>query len=68
MNLVCLLFGIMDAAGIVVVSNENVNAFSEQQENENTIKENARLYDLKIFSKVATKKEEYRIFLPWNYK
>ena len=37
----------MAAARFVVVSNDDVNAFYEQQENENTKKKT--LYDLKIF-------------------
>ena len=37
----------MAAARFVVVSDDDVNAFSEQQENENTKKKT--LYDLKIF-------------------
>ena len=49
----------MAAARFVVVSDDDVNAFSEQQENENTKKKT--LYDLKIsenFSKLVTRKEK----------
>ena len=40
MKLVCSLFGIMVAARFVAVRGEEVNAFSVQQENENTRKKN----------------------------
>ena len=56
----------MAAARFVVVSDDDINVFSEQQENENTKKKT--LYDLKIFSKLATRKERKRILRPWNYR
>ena len=48
----------MAAARFVVVSDDDVNAFSEQQENENTKKKT--LYDLKIFRKFLETCDEKR--------
>ena len=50
MKLVCSLFGIMVAAGFVVVRGEEVNAFSVQQENENTRKKNFVCSEVNAFS------------------
>ena len=48
----------MAAARFVVVSDDDVNAFSEQQENENTKKKT--LYDLKIFREFLETCDEKR--------
>ena len=48
----------MAAARFVVVSDDDVNAFSEQQENENTNKKT--LYDLKIFREFLETCDEKR--------
>ena len=59
----------MAAARFVVVSDDDVNAFSEQQENENTKKK--MLYDLKIFwefLETYDEKREIEMLRPWNYK
>ena len=49
---------IMAAARFVVVSDDDVNAFSEQQENDNTKKKT--LYDLKIFREFLETCDEKR--------
>ena len=48
----------MAAARFVVVSDDDVNAFSEQQENDNTKKKT--LYDLKIFREFLETCDEKR--------
>ena len=59
MNLVYALFGMIATAIFVVLVDEDVNAFSERQENEDTQRKLCMIYRfLGNFSKVGTSQEK----------
>lgn len=58
MNSICLLFEIIAVVRFVVVSDQDVNASSKQQENENT--KNIMLCNIKIFEEFLESCDETR--------